>query len=67
MKLVYDWKRAHKWASVRITAALAAVSLAYDYLPAVQSYIAPYVSPKTMAALAGLIILARVFSFGKKP
>lgn len=66
MKLVDDWKRAHKWASVRITAALATVSLAYDYLPAVQTYIAPYVSPKVMAALAAVIVIARITDFGKK-
>ena len=66
MKLVEDWKRAHKWATTRIAALLALGSLAYDYLPAVQTYIAPYVSPKLMAAIAAAIIIARVTDFGKK-
>jgi len=66
MNLVEDWKRAHKWASVRIAAVLATVSVAYDYFPAVQSYVAPYVSPKTMAIISVVIIAARVISFGKK-
>jgi uncharacterized membrane protein required for colicin V production len=66
LQLVEDWKAAHKWASVRLSAAFAAVALAYDYLPAVQSYIAPYVSPHAMAGLSGLIIVARIVTVARK-
>lgn len=67
IKLVEDWRKAHKWATTRIAAAVSIVALAYDYLPAVQTYVAPYVSPKLMAGIAAAIIVARVTDFGKKP
>ena len=68
IKLVDDWRKAHKWLSTQLCLVAASVSLAYEYLPAVREFIAPYVSPNTMALLAGLIILARIIDQGgKKP
>jgi len=37
--LVDNWKDAWKWMSVQLAAALALLDLAYEYLPAVQSYL----------------------------
>ena len=68
IKLVEDWRKAHKWLSTQICTAAAALALAYEYLPAVREFIAPYVSPNTMAALAGLVIVARIIDQGgRKP
>lgn len=68
IKLVDDWRKAHKWLSTRLCLVAASVSLAYEYLPAVREFIAPYVSPTTMALLAALVIVARIIDQGgKKP
>ena len=68
IKLVDDWRKAHRWLSTQLCTAAATLALAYEYLPAVREFIAPYVSPNTMALLAGLIILARIIDQGgKKP
>ena len=37
--LIEDWKQSWKFLSVQLAAALALLDVAYDYLPAVQSYL----------------------------
>lgn len=39
VKLIEDWKQSWKFLSVQLAAALALLDVAYDYLPAVQSYL----------------------------
>lgn len=36
MKLIDDWKQAHKFLTVQLAALLTLLSLAYDYLPAIR-------------------------------
>lgn len=38
-KLIEDWKQSWKFLSVQLAAALALLDVAYEYLPAVQSYL----------------------------
>ncbi len=37
--LIDNWREAHKFLSVQLAALVAVLSLAYDYLPAVQQYL----------------------------
>lgn len=68
IKLVEDWRKAHRWLSTQLCIVAASVSLAYEYLPAAREFIAPYVSPHVMAGIAALVIVARVIDQGgKKP
>jgi len=39
VKLIKDWKQSWKFLSVQLAAALALLDVAYEYLPAVQSYL----------------------------
>lgn len=55
-RLIENWREAYKFLSVQLAALLAALSLAYDYLPAVQQYL-----PQGWVKwLALAIIVARV-------
>lgn len=38
-KLIEDWKQSWKFLSVQLAAALALLDIAYEYLPAVQTYL----------------------------
>jgi len=55
-KLIEDWRQSWKFLSVQLAAALALLDVAYEYLPAVQSYL-PEGWVKWMALS---IIVARV-------
>lgn len=55
-KLIEDWRQSWKFLSVQLAAALALLDVAYEYLPAVQSYL-PEGWVKWMALA---IIVARV-------
>lgn len=39
MKLIPDWKAAWRFMSVQLAAAMALLGTAYEYLPAVQTYL----------------------------
>ncbi len=39
MKLIPDWRSAWRFLSVQLAAATALLATAYDYLPAVRSYL----------------------------
>jgi len=39
MKLIPDWKKAGRFMSVQLAALLALLGTAYEYLPAVQTYL----------------------------
>ena len=39
VKLIEDWKQSWKFLSVQLAAALALLDVAYEYLPAVQTYL----------------------------
>lgn len=64
-RLIDDWKTAHRFLSVRMAGLLALASLAYDYLPAIQTYVGP-ASGSWVAAASAAIILARIVSQGGK-
>lgn len=55
-KLIDNWRDAWRFTSVRLAALLALLDVAFDYLPAMQSYLPPH----WVQVLAALIILARV-------
>jgi len=56
VKLIDDWKDSWKFLSVQLAAALALLDTAYEYLPAVQTYL-----PKGWVKWIALaIIVARV-------
>lgn len=55
-RLIEDWRQSWKFLSVQLAAALALLDVAYEYLPAVQSYL-PEGWVKWMALS---IIVARV-------
>lgn len=38
-KLIEDWRQSWKFLSVQLAAALALLDIAYEYLPAVQTYL----------------------------
>jgi len=58
--LVSDWKAAHKWLSVQFATVLAGLQIAYELLPAAQSYLPPSVARWTMVAGLVAVILARI-------
>lgn len=64
-RLIDDWKAAHRFLSVRLAGILALASLAYDYLPAIQTYVGP-LSGSWVAAASAAIIVARLLSQGGK-
>lgn len=39
MKLIDDWKQAHKFLTVRLAGLLGMVAAAYEYLPAMREYV----------------------------
>ncbi|KAF7600157.1 MAG: hypothetical protein CGU28_04215 [Candidatus Dactylopiibacterium carminicum] len=56
IKLIENWREAHKFLSVQLAALMTLISFAYDYLPAVQQYL-----PEGWVKwIASAIILARV-------
>lgn len=56
LRLIENWRDAHKFLSVQIAAALALISAAYDYLPAMQQFL----PPGWVKWAAAAIIVARV-------
>ena len=58
--LVSDWKRAYRWFSVQAAAVLAGLQVAYELLPAAQSYIPA--GPFRWLMIAGLaaVIIGRL-------
>ncbi len=36
LRLVSDWREAHRWLSVQLAALITLLAMAYDYLPAVR-------------------------------
>lgn len=41
LKLIETWRKAHRYVTVQLAALLAAISTAWDYIPAVQQYLDP--------------------------
>ena len=37
--LVEDWRKAHRWLSVQLTAVMAAFAIMYETIPAIQEYV----------------------------
>lgn len=68
MKLVADWKIAHKWLSVRIAALAAGLQTGWLALPdAIKADLSPAVGKAvsyTVAILAAAVILGRVIDQG---
>ena len=57
VKLIDDWKDAWKFLSVQLAAALALLDTAYEYLPAVQTYLPEgWVKWIALAIIVGRII-----------
>lgn len=53
MKLIENWRSAWRMLSVRVAALLALVAAAYDYLPALQTYL-----PEGWVKYAALLVIA---------
>jgi hypothetical protein len=64
MKLVKDYKQAHKWFSVRGLALLAAAPVLYESFPAMQEYLSPTLFHSGMGVLAFLTIFGRLVKQG---
>tara|TARA_Y100000015_G_scaffold7063_1_gene6539 strand:- start:49 stop:252 length:204 start_codon:yes stop_codon:yes gene_type:complete len=61
MKLIPDWKQAHKWFSVQLAAVSAALPLAWEYLPSdLKAYIPDEWRPAILAAVGLAIIVGRI-------
>lgn len=56
LKLIDNWRDAWRFASVWLAALLALLDVAFDYLPAMQTYL----PANWVQVLAALIILARI-------
>jgi hypothetical protein len=57
LRLTKDWRECWKWLSVQLAAALALLSVAYDYLPALQQYLPDgWVKWFALAIIAGRVI-----------
>lgn len=57
VKPIEDWQRAWRLLSVQLAALLAALDVAYDYLPAVQQYLPEgWVRWLALAIIAGRVI-----------
>ena len=56
-KLIEDWKQSWKFLSVQLAVALALLDTAYEYLPAIQSYLpVGWVKWMALAIIVGRII-----------
>ena len=53
MKLIPDWRQAWRFLSVQLAAAIALLAAAYDYLPAIRTYV-----PEGWVKWAALLIIA---------
>jgi hypothetical protein len=56
MKLIDEWRRAHKYLTVKLAVLLGAISTAWDYVPAVRDYL----DPTWLKWFAVVMIVARV-------
>jgi hypothetical protein len=56
LRLIENWREAHRLLSVQLAALLGLISFAYDYLPAVQQYL----PAGWVKYLATAIIVARI-------
>ena len=66
MKLVEDWKKFWKWASVQLAALSVVVMQLYEQVPQFQQYIPDKVFHNIMSGLVALIIVGRVFQLDRK-
>ena len=64
-RLIPDWREAWRFLSVQAAGALALLSLAYDYLPAIQQHVGP-LSGAWVAGASAIIIIARIFAQREK-
>lgn len=60
-KLIDDWREAWRFLSVQLAGLLALLSLAYDYLPAIQQHVGP-LSGTWVAVASAVIIVARLLA-----
>jgi len=61
MKLIEEWKSAHKFLTVQLAAVLAAVTTAWEYVPEVKDYL----DPAWVKWFAVAMIVARVIKQGE--
>lgn len=66
MKLVEDWKQAHTWISVKLSALGVVATGLWIFLPVVQSVVSPETSVRITLGLFVLIGLGRIVDQGKK-
>jgi len=58
MKLIPDWRKAYRYVTVQAATGLLALSMCYDYLPALREFI----PDNYVKIVAVVIIVARVIS-----
>ena len=59
-KLIEDWRQSWKFLSIQIAGVVALLDVAYEYLPAVQSYLpAGWVKWAALAIIVGRVIKQR--------
>ena len=61
MKLIEEWKSAHKLLTVQLAALLAAITTAWEYIPEVKDYL----DPAWVKWFAVAMIVARVIKQGE--
>lgn len=66
LRLIENWREAHKFLSVQLATLLVLISSAYDYLPAVQQYLPPgWVKWMAVAILVARLVQQRNVSGDK--
>lgn len=64
-RLIENWREAYRFLSVQLAALLAVLSLAYDYLPAVQQYLPEgWVKWLALAIIVGRLLQQKSVSGG---
>lgn len=65
LKLIPNWKKAWRFASVRLALLQTALSIGYQFWGDIRLLLQPFVSAKTLAALGVLFIVFRLIDQSK--
>lgn len=61
IRLVDEWHKCWRWASVQLAAVISTAGILYEQLPQFQQYIPPELFHKVMPYLVAVIIAGRLF------